>query len=327
MKDTASKPEISFVVPVFNEEGTIKLLFAQIRDIMEGDVQKAFEILFVDDGSSDASWREISDLTDANQNVVGIRLKKNFGKADALNAGFQWAKGKILITMDADLQDDPREVPRFLEKLEAEFDMVVGWKKWRNDPWSKTVPSKVFNRITALVSGVKLKDFNCGFKAGTKEAFGSIKLYGELHRYIPVLCHHAGFRVGQISVTHHPRQHGKSKYGFERYVRGFLDLLTVISLTRYAKRPGHLFGGIGVVSGLFGVAILVYLAGLKLFFDEIIGNRPLLLLGVMLVLMAVQFLLFGILAELNLSQNHAQSQKPIVHEIKSGSDNSDAETL
>jgi len=327
MKDTAYQPEISFVVPVFNEEGTIELLFSQIRDVLEQDVGKPYEVLFIDDGSTDSSWQKISELADTNGNVIGIRFKKNFGKADALAAGLQRARGQTIITMDADLQDDPKEVPRFLEKLGPDCDLIVGWKERRHDPMSKTLPSKLFNKVTALVSGLKLKDFNCGFKAGTREAFQSITLYGELHRYIPVLCHHAGFRVGQISVTHHPRQYGTSKYGFERYVRGFLDLLTVISLTRYAKRPGHLFGGIGVVSGLFGTAILVYLAVLRLFFDEIIGNRPLLLLGVMLVLMAVQFLLFGILAELNLSQNHVQNQKPMIREIKSMHESSEPETL
>jgi hypothetical protein len=199
--------------------------------------------------------------------------------------------------MDADLQDEPREIPRFLEALDSGYDLVSGWKARRNDPLSKTLPSKVFNRITAWISGISLHDFNCGFKAYRREIIEHLQLYGELHRYIPVLAHDAGFKVGEIEVEHHPRRHGKSKYGFERYVRGFLDLVTILATTRYLQRPGHMFGGVGVVFGLLGGTVLTYLVVLW-FLGQGIGSRPLLQFGVLLLMLSVQMISLGIIAEL-----------------------------
>ena len=209
--------------------------------------------------------------------------------------------------MDADLQDDPDEIPRFVEMLDAGYDLVSGWKKERLDPLSKTLPSRLFNRVTAAISGVQLHDFNCGFKAYRREIFDAVDLYGELHRYVPVLAHALGYRIAEIPVRHHARRFGKSKYGVARYLRGFLDLLTVVMLTRFAYRPGHLFGGLGAVFLLCGGAVLAYLTGLKIFAGESIGSRPLLLFGVLVVIVGLQLVLFGMLAELIISR----TQRPV----------------
>ncbi|MDO8505859.1 MAG: glycosyltransferase family 2 protein [bacterium] len=289
---------ISFVIPLYNEEATLVPLYEHIERVMERSGLYEFEILFIDDGSRDASWGQLELLCQKYpQRVKAIRFRRNFGKAQALTAGFARARGDIIITMDADLQDDPEEIPQFLRKIDEGYDLVSGWKRKRNDPFSKTLPSKLFNAITQKVSGVRLHDFNCGFKAYRQEVLASIKLYGELHRYIPVLAHYQGFRIGEIVVSHNPRRHGKSKYGLERYIRGFLDLLTVIVTTKYLQKPGHLFGGMGILFGVIGMGALTYLTVLKIM-GEHIGQRPLLLFGIMMVVIAVQFISLGLIAEL-----------------------------
>ena len=258
-------------------------------------------MIFVDDGSTDKSWEEITILHTSHSNIVNAkRLRRNFGKAEALNHGFQMVDGDIVFTMDSDLQDDPMEIPRFLKRLEEGFDLVSGWKENRNDPLSKTFPSRIFNFFTAKISGLKIHDFNCGFKAYKKEVVESLSLYGELHRYIPVLAHEQGFKVGEIPVRHHPREHGISKYGFERYLRGFLDLLTVLTITRYIQRPGHLFGGIGLLTGILGTSALTYLSILWVIGVRPIGNRPLLFFAIMATILSVQLISFGLLAEISL---------------------------
>jgi glycosyltransferase involved in cell wall biosynthesis len=299
-------PEVSVIVPAFNEEQTLEVLLKRILDSFKQIPDKRFEIIFVDDGSTDNSWFILQSLAAEDPRVHCFRLRRNFGKAAALSLGTSMAKGKVLITMDADLQDDPREIPRFLKKIKEGYDLVSGWKKNRRDPLSKTLPSKFFNTVTRSISGLKLRDFNCGFKAARKEVYQNIPLYGELHRYIPLLAHNLGYKVDEIAVQHHPRAAGKSKYGIERYVRGFLDLLTVLTITRYGRRPGHLFGGIGIICGAIGFLILAYLTGVWFFTDNPIGNRPLLLLGIMLELLSAQLFFFGMLAELVL--NCTQSQ-------------------
>jgi dolichol-phosphate mannosyltransferase len=227
--------------------------------------------------------------------------------------------------MDSDLQDDPKEIPRFLAMLDEGFDFVCGWKKNRNDPLSKTVPSALFNAVVRLVTGITLHDFNCCFKAGLTEACRSIPLYGDLHRYIPVFVHNLGYRVGELAVDHRARRYGRSKYGMERFVRGFLDLLTVATITRFRSRPSHLFGGIGALLGATGTAILLYLLGVKLFTEQIIGDRPLVLLGVLLQIISVQFIFFGVLAELIInrgwSAGDAVSPVAEAHERRSISPN------
>jgi glycosyltransferase involved in cell wall biosynthesis len=213
------------------------------------------------------------------------------------------ASGAVIVTMDGDLQDDPSELPRFIEAIERGADLVSGWKKVRHDPLSKTLPSRLFNWVTAKMSGVKLHDFNCGYKAYRREIFDAVELYGELHRYTPVLANAYGYKVAELVVQHHPRQHGRSKYGVSRLLRGFLDLLTVMMITRYAYRPSHLFGGVGTVLGALGSVALVYLILLKLFTGASIGDRPLLMFGLLLTIVGAQLLVFGMLAELIISRS------------------------
>jgi len=226
-----------------------------------------------------------------------VRLRRNFGKAAALQAGFREAAGDVIVTIDGDGQDDPAEIPRLLAKLDEGFDLVSGWKAKRRDPLSRRLPSKLFNAVTSRMSGLRLHDMNCGFKAYRAEVIRGLRIYGELHRYIPVLAHYRGFRVAELPVNHRPREHGRSRYGMERYVRGFLDLLTVTFMGRYRHRPLHLFGGLGLLFGLIGSIVLVYLAVLKLT-GHAIGQRPLLTLGVLLVVVGMQLLSLGLISEL-----------------------------
>ena len=296
---------ISIVVPVYNEEDTVRTLFDKIAAVMAQEKCATYEVVFIDDGSTDNSWQQIQELLNSfPEHVVGVKFRKNFGKSAALRAGFRQVRGEIVFTMDADLQDDPREIPRFLEKLTEGFDLVSGWKENRQDPLSKTLPSKLFNKATSLVTGIQLHDFNCGFKAYRREVLDCIDVYGELHRYIPVLADEFGFTTGEIPVRHHPREHGVSKYGFERYARGFLDLLTVITVTRYMQRPAHLFGSIGILAGFFGSASLFYLIVLWFLGHRPIGNRPLLLFGILAVILAVQLISLGLMAELSRREHH-----------------------
>jgi glycosyltransferase involved in cell wall biosynthesis len=298
---------ISVVIPVKDEEESLPLIVARIIDVCAAADLCLRDIVLVDDGSGDASWRVMEELAAESGLVQAIRLRRNFGKATALMVGIGACTGDVIITMDADLQDDPEEIPRFLDALDAGYDVVSGWKKERHDPVSKTLPSRFFNKVTAAISGIRLHDFNCGFKAYRREIFHSVDLYGELHRYVPVLAGALGYRVGEIAVRHHARQYGKSKYGVARFLRGFLDLLTVVMITRFAYRPAHLFGGIGALFLLGGGGALSYLTGLKLLTGASIGTRPLLLLGVLAVIIGIQLILFGMLAELTISR----TQRPV----------------
>lgn len=310
-----SEPDtVSIVVPVLDEAPTIETLADRIWAVSTDHALPVIEILFVDDGSRDDSWPAIERLARADLRVRGLKLRRNFGKATALDLGIRASRGSIVVTMDADLQDDPEELPRFVAALDAGADLVSGWKEKREDPWSKTLPSKLFNRVTSWLSGVELRDFNCGFKAYRREIFDQVTLYGELHRFVPVLAHARGFRVVELPVRHHPRRHGTSKYGASRLLKGFLDLLTVLMLTRFAYRPGHLFGGIGIVLGAIGFAILAYLTLVKLVTGADIGDRPLLLLGVMVSIIGVQVLFFGVLGELILSRTAPQPPSSLVAE-------------
>jgi glycosyltransferase involved in cell wall biosynthesis len=303
---------LSFVIPIRNEEATVKPLFNRINQTMLQEGIDNYEVLFIDDGSSDRSWIEITELIPQHPTLIkGIKLRRNFGKSAALSAGFRKAKGNIIFTLDGDLQDDPAEIPKFLNKLESGYDLVTGWRKQRNDPLSKTLPSKLFNGVTSLLTGVKLHDFNCGFKAYRKEVLDCIKLYGELHRYIPVLANSLGFKIAEVAVEHHPRKHGKSNYGFERYARGFLDLLTVLATTHYLHKPGHLFGGLGLLVGAVGMAALIYLTVLWLMEIRPIGTRPLFFFGILCTILSVQLISLGVLAELitrNVSDDYVEKQ-------------------
>ena len=296
---------ISVVVPVHDEERSVALLYEELQAALDplGD---PWEAIFVDDGSTDGTFAALTRLHDRADNARVVRLRRNFGKAAALSAGFAQAEGETVVTIDGDLQDDPAEIPRLLAKLDAGFDLVSGWKTKRRDPWRRRVLSKIFNRVTGWMSGVRLHDMNCGLKAYRAEVVRGLRIYGELHRFLPVLAHYRGYRIAELPVNHRPRSHGRSRYGVERYVRGFLDLLTVSFMGRYRNRPLHLFGGLGLVLGAIGTALLVYLTVLKAT-GSAIGHRPLLTLGVLLVVVGLQFFSLGLLSELITSHHEERA--------------------
>jgi len=298
---------ISVVVPVYNEERSVALLYDELRSALE-PLHTSWEAIFVDDGSSDGTFGALTRLHNAERNVRVIRLRRNFGKAAALVAGFDQARGETVVTIDGDLQDDPAEIPRLLAKLDEGFDLVSGWKAHRRDPLSRRVLSRIFNRVTSLFSGVRMHDLNCGLKAYRADVVHGLRLYGELHRFIPVLAHYRGFRIAELPVNHRPREHGRSRYGVERYVRGFLDLLTVSFIGRYRHRPLHLFGGLGLMLGFIGTAVLVYLTVLKAL-GHAIGHRPLLMLGVLLVVIGMQFFSLGLISEMITSHHEERAQE------------------
>lgn len=290
-------PEITVLVPVYEEEGTILELSRRVAEVLDG-LGRSFELVFVDDGSRDATPDRVREARAADPRVKLVRLRRNFGKAAALTAGRDHSRGRLVVTMDGDLQDDPAEIPRFLETLEAEdLDLVSGWKKRRRDPISKRWPSRLFNWVTRWLASVQLHDFNCGFKLYRREVLEQVAIYGELHRYIPVLAHRRGFEVGEIEVRHHPRRHGRSKYGWDRFYKGLLDLMTVLFITKYTRRPLHLFGAFGLA--FLGVGFLVnfYLFILWLG-GESLSDRPLLLFGVLLMLLGIQVLTTGLVGEM-----------------------------
>lgn len=287
---------LSFVIPTLNEKPSLEKLYRLIVENVS-KLGHDYEVIFVDDGSTDGSFALLEELHQEDPKVKVIGFRRNFGKAAALMAGFDQAEGEIVFTMDADLQDDPVEIPRFLEKLEEGYDLVSGWKYPRLDPISKTAPSKLANATIRLGTGIKLHDFNCGFKAFRREVAKEIKLYGELHRYVPVLAYWRGFGVTEIKVKHHPREFGQSKYGMRRLFRGLFDFITVVFLVRYTRRPAHFFGMLGMIPMILGFIINGYLAVLW-FLGEAIGHRPLLTLGTLLLMLGVQFFSIGLLAEM-----------------------------
>ena len=292
---------ISVVVPLLNEERSLETLYAEIVAALEQEGHD-FEVVFVDDGSTDESLSTLGRLHEEQSNVVVVHLRRNFGKAAALQAGFLEARGDIVVTIDADLQDDPGEIPKLLAKLEEGFDLVSGWKTRRNDPFPRRLFSRIFNWVTGVISGVHLHDVNCGLKAYRAEVLKGMRIYGELHRFIPVLAAYRGYRVAEIPVNHRARQHGRSRYGPERYLRGFFDLLSVTFMGRYRHRPLHLFGGVGLLMGAIGFIILTYLSVLW-FWGHGIGGRPLFTLGVLLMVVGIQFISLGLLSELITSQH------------------------
>jgi glycosyltransferase involved in cell wall biosynthesis len=294
---------ISVVIPVYNEQDSLAVLYDELTRTAQA-ANLRFEVLFVDDGSSDGSWDVIRALSQKHADVHGIRFRRNFGKAAALSAGFAAARGDIIMTLDADLQDDPAEIPRFLAKLNEGYDVVSGWKQTRLDPWHKVFPSRVFNGMVSWLTGVKLHDHNCGMKCYRAEIFREIRLYGELHRFIPVLAAARGFKVSEIAINHRPRKFGYSKYGVRRFVKGFLDLLTVKFLTGFGQRPQHLLGSIGLFSFALGMLGMLYLAVtwiIRLYdptLFEPLHNRPALIYSAAAMLLGAQMMSIGFLAEL-----------------------------
>ncbi len=304
---SSSRTDLSIIIPILDERENLPELYQRLTNVLT-HLNRTYEIVFVDDGSSDGTVRLCRELVESDTHVLVIELRRQFGKAAALQVGFRAAQGDIIITMDGDLQDDADEIPRFLEALEDGFDLVSGWKKKRQDSLSKRLQSRLFNFFTSRLTGIPLRDFNCGFKAYRKEVVEELDLYGEMHRYIPVVAHTKGFRVGEIPINHHPRRYGKSKYSFKRPLRGAFDLLTILFLSSFKRRPLHLFGTLGLTFALTGFAIDFYLSFLWLTGQSWIGNRPLLILGTLLITVGIQVLIFGLLAEMVASATYRRSE-------------------
>jgi glycosyltransferase involved in cell wall biosynthesis len=311
------KKDISIIIPAYNEAESLPVLFEEIRKIFE-NTEYDHEVVIVNDGSTDKTQEIIEGLFDKYPDfVIGIQQRRNFGKADALKAGFEEAQGRIVITMDADLQDDPKEIPNFISKINEGYDLVSGWKQHRKDSFVKNKTSKIYNFFTCYFSGIKLHDFNCGFKAYRGEIVKDLDLYGQLHRYIPVMLGSEGYKIGEIPVGHRKRKFGKTKYGLNRFIMGFLDLLTVVVLTKYFKRPAHFFGGFGTVSTLAGGLIIAYVGYLRLTLGNIGGRLPLLIFGILLVMVGVQLISLGLIGEMlvknsNVRDEYLQKIKKIV---------------
>ena len=300
--------DISFVIPVFNEEGDLRQLHSEITEVM-GKTGLDYEIFFINDGSKDTSWEIIKDLADSDGRVHGVCFRRNFGKSEALSAGFKRVSGKYVFTMDADLQDDPHEIPAFLEMMKQGYDLVSGWKQTRHDPLEKRLPSKLFNAAVSYMTGVKLHDFNCGFKCYTKECTEELDCYGERHRFMPALANERGFKVGELVVNHRARIHGKSKFGLERYMRGFMDLLTVTFLATYTRRPAHLLGGLGVLSLFLGFLVMVVSVAFRFRFNYLSA-----LTGLALFILGGQAIILGLVSELIVARS--RTPQKTIHSVK-----------
>ena len=291
---------VSIIVPLYNEQESIEILYQELLSNLEKHI---FEIIFINDGSFDNSSNIIRNIIEKDKNIHLIELYKNYGKSAALSEGFKYCKGDYIVTLDADLQDDPSEIPELLNILASnEFDIISGWKKNRKDPFSKRFPSKIFNFFTRLFSGIKIHDFNCGLKVYKKKVVKSIDIYGGMHRYIPVIAKQKGFTTSEKPVNHRSRKFGETKYGSNRFLHGFFDLLTILFLGKYFIRPLHFFGLFGLINLIFGFSINLYLT-LGWFSGISIGNRPILFLGVLLIIIGVQFISLGLLGELIIKSN------------------------
>ncbi len=310
MKIKPSKESVSIVIPVFNEEQSLKLLYDAIKEAMKG-LGRDYEIVFVDDGSTDASFDTLSGLNAADDHVVVVSFRRNFGQTAALAAGFEYAANDIIITMDADLQNDPADIPRLLENIEG-FDIVSGWRKKRKDPFlTRKLPSMIANWLISKVTGVRLHDYGCTLKAYRREVIENVHLYGEMHRFIPAIASWYGASITEMETTHHPRRFGHSKYGLSRILRVFLDLITVKFLQSFSTRPIHAFGPIGLLLGLLGFFLSLYLSVDKLVFGHNIGGRPLLLFAILFMILGVQLVIMGLLGEMLARVYHESQDKPI----------------
>ena len=288
---------LSIVVPVYNEEKNVVILYKELKTVL-GKFKKDYEIIFVDDGSTDSTFKELERLNKNDRRLRIIRFRKNFGQTAALDAGFKHAKGKVIVSIDADLQNDPTDIPKLLIKLEEDYDVVSGWRKNRKDTTSKNFASRGAHKLRRLLFKDQIHDSGCTLKAYRRECFEGLDLYGEMHRFIPALLSWKGFRITEIVVKHRARKYGKTKYSWRRIVKGFLDMLVVKFWMQYSTRPVHLFGSLGLLLGSIGFLSALYLAIQKLVFRQSIGNRPLLLLSVLFIIVGLQFLMFGILADI-----------------------------
>ena len=308
---TIQRPDISVVVPVFNEEENLEELYRELAGALQ-KTGRTHEIILIDDGSTDSSWTALRSLQQKDGRVKLIRLRRNFGQTAALAAGFDRARGEIIISLDADLQNDPSDIPLLVQKVEEGYDIVSGWRKSRKDKFfSRRVPSRIANRLISWLTGVRLHDYGCTLKAFRSEVIKNIKLYGELHRFIPAIASQLGVRISEVEVNHRPRKHGKSKYSIFRFTKVILDMLTVKFLLSYSTRPLQIFGLIGLGSGLLGLIISIWLSIQRLFFGQGLANRPLLLLGVILIVIGFQFIMLGLLAEIMVRTYHESSGKKI----------------
>lgn len=292
-----ANPHLSFVIPAKDEEKSIKPLYQEIKKTA-GKLGKTFEIIFIDDGSTDKTFENLKKLQKKDKRVKVIRLRGNWGKSVGYTLGFEKATGYIIFTMDADLQDDAAEIPKFLEKLNDGYDLVVGWKRKRQDPFTKTLPSRTGNALMRLLTGVGIHDLNSGYRAAKSEVFKNLNLYGDIFRFIPVLVAKENYKVAEVRVRHRPRRFGKTKYGWERNAKGLLDLITVVFLAGYVRRPGHFFGTFGLISFFFGFLIGLYITYLRVTTGSIQFRHPLLFLGVLLMIIGIQLITTGLLAEM-----------------------------
>lgn len=297
--------KLSFIIPALNEDESLEILY---HEILQNIPNYDYEIIFIDDGSTDNTLQIMKDLASKDSNIKVISFRKNFGKSSALQVGFEQACGDIVFTMDADLQDNPKEIPHFIAAINEGNDLVTGWKLKRHDPISKTLPSKLFNAVTSHTFKLKLHDYNCGFKAYRNVVVKEIDVYGEMHRYVPALAKAKGFKVKELVVEHRARQYGKSKFGIERYLRGYLDLMTVKLVTDYSRSPLYLFGGIGTLLALVGFIISLYLVILRIFHIAYLSNRPILFFAVLLMVVGVQFISIGLIGELLVNQNRKMNR-------------------
>lgn len=303
---------ISIIIPAYNEQDTIDVLADKTVKVLNTLNKYTYQIIFIDDGSTDSTWKEIELVKSKHKKLISAyRFRKNFGKAKALNVGFEHARGAYVFTLDADLQDDPYEIPKLLRELENGNDLVIGWKKVRNDPFTKTLPSKLFNKLLNIVFSTNLRDVNSGFKGMTSNLAKSLNLYGELHRFIPILADNLGYKVIEIPVVHHAREFGKSKYGIERFFKGLIDMLTVLATTKFNHRPSHLFGGLGLLSFMVASLCMAYLIILWVLGDRPIGTRPLFLISIMSYILSVQLITLGILAEVVSTSPIKKEYEPI----------------
>ena len=311
MDEKPKMSEVSVVIPIYNEEGNIRELYTKLNDVLS-IITENYEVIFVDDGSTDNSFNVLKKINTENKNVVVVKFRRNFGQTAALSAGFDHFKGDVIITMDGDLQNDPEDIALLLTKINEGYDIVSGWRVDRKDPFfTKKLPSKFSNWLASKLTGVKLHDFGCTFKAYRREVVENINLYGEMHRYIPALASQMGVSIAEVKVRHHPRQHGKSKYGITRLMRGMLDLITVKFLLSYSMRPLQLFGIPGIISLFIGFVIGAYLTIERFFFGMSLADRPLLLLAVLLMFLGVQFVTMGLLGEIITRTYYEVQGKPI----------------
>lgn len=311
----SSKLYLSFVIPAKNEEGSVETLYSEVKATVDS-LRKTYEIIFIDDGSTDSTFEKLQALHKIDNHVKVMKFRGNLGKSAALQVGFNKAAGEIVFTMDADLQDNPKEIPNFLNKLAEGYDLVSGWKKTRHDPSVKVIPSRILNNfLTPLLTGVKLHDINCGFKAYRNEVVKSLNLYGELYRFIPVFAAKQNFKITEIPVDHRARKHGKSKFGWERNIKGFLDLITIVFLTGYNRRPGHFFGTLGLASFFFGFLIGLYITYLRITTGSIQFRQPLLFLGMLLMIIGFQLISTGLLAEMMLASRGKTDYSSNIKEI------------